>query len=431
MFGYMNVEEMLLCSIQEHYELEDEQLEKEEETVDTEPEKATLDLLTYGLLRIVSLYLSDNDFVKFVQTNHYVRLALTGRGYPKLERIGTIHCLNVIYFYNIITAFPNFKFKLIMDGKINLTVFTTEQMLKFTEIYCGCDREILYVDFEKINMVYKIHFDVLEEGGEWITGIHELICEDVGDGKSETLIGNFDKGVLQGYSIRIDEKGTRYDGKFLNGNLNGDNCKMTFTDGTILIGTFINGKFTEGIQEFSNGKIVKGRFDNGQWVNPVTIITAKYKYVGPIQDGEYHGPGTLETAGGVTFKGVFNHGYIFGNGTKTESDGTAYTGHFEHLIVDGVLKLVLNGRVQITYPNGAFFVGTFDSELNAFSGTGTFTDTDGKVFHDVEESDCNTGVYKMYIPNSDTNIRQGSSEKRSHPTDSILSGSPKRARRGD
>lgn len=430
MLGYMNAEEML-CSIQEHYELEDEQLEKKEETVVIESNTATLDLLPNVLLRIVSLYLTNNDFVKFVQTNYYVRLALTGRGYPKLERIGTIHCLNVIYFYNFITAFPDFKFKLIMDKKFNLTVFTTEQMLKFTEIYCGCDGKILYDYFEKINMVYLIHFDVLEEGGELITGDHKLICEDVGDGKSETLIGNFNKGILQGHGLRIDEKGITYDGYFLDGKLHGENCKITFADGTILIGTFINGKFTEGIQEYPNGKIVKGRFDNGLWVNPVTIITEKYKYVGPILDGVYHGLGTLEITGGATFEGVFNHGYIYGNGTKTESNGTAYTGHFEHRIVDGVLKLVLNGRVQITYLNGAFFVGTFDSELNAFSGTGTFTDTDGKVFQDVEESDCNTGVYKMYIPNSDTNIRQGSSEKRSHPADSIPTGSPKRARRGD
>ncbi len=113
-------------------------------------------------------------------------------------------------------------------------------------------------------------------------------------------------------------------------------------------------------------------------------------YTGDWVWGELHGWGTFTWAGGTTYTGPYVDGIREGTGTMVWADGNRYEGAFKNGEMDGYgvmywangsvyqgeyVNGVRHGHGVFTWANGTVYEGVFDN--NSRTGYGTLTFTDG------------------------------------------------------
>jgi hypothetical protein len=140
-------------------------------------------------------------------------------------------------------------------------------------------------------------------------------------------IGNWRNDEFTGWGREIRKNGEIYEGKFVNGKLNG---KGIYKNGSIFyVGNFIN--------YVKDGK--------GE------LFTNNNHYVGNFKKNKMHGNGRIEIYKKGVYEGQFNNGEISGYGIFKFNNGDYYEGE----IKDGEM----NGYGKLTQNNGKILEGYF------------------------------------------------------------------------
>ena len=136
--------------------------------------------------------------------------------------------------------------------------------------------------------------------------------------------------------IKFDS-GERYVGP-CNSNYNAHGRgKFTFTDGTIYVGDFIDGKKSgRGRIAYENGDVYDGDFLKDAPHGMGTYTTKKGIYKGQLVFGFYQGLGKMTFENGDVYEGKFVKDRIEGAGTLTKIDGTMAQGIFTETEDDGI-----------------------------------------------------------------------------------------------
>lgn len=133
-----------------------------------------------------------------------------------------------------------------------------------------------------------------------------------------------------------------YEGSYnINGEPHGSDCVMTWNNGDVYEGSFVNGTrdgqgslhfadgsyyygewksdlmHGQGLRRFQNGNTYKGAYQNGkrQGKNGKFEFTNGDTYIGEFYDNKFHGRGTFTYRNGVTFEGNFCEGKRHGKGS--------------------------------------------------------------------------------------------------------------------
>ena len=181
--------------------------------------------------------------------------------------------------------------------------------------------------------------------------------------------GEFKDGILNGQGTKTWPNGQKYVGEFRNGKFNGQGT-LTSPDGSKYEGEFKDGLPNgQGTLTIPNGKKYVGEWKEGKKHGQGTFIFPyRYKYVGGWKDGEYHGQGTLTFSNGQKYEGKFKDGILNGQGTKTWPNGDMYEGEFK----DGKY----HGHGSYTWSDGKKYLGEW-KDGKPWNGTGY--DNDGNI----------------------------------------------------
>lgn len=114
---------------------------------------------------------------------------------------------------------------------------------------------------------------------------------------------------------------------------------MTFSDGTVYVGVFIDGKKSgRGRIDYADGCVYDGEFLEDAPHGTGIYTTAEGRYEGQLVYGHKEGPGKMTfTANGDVYEGNFNKDRIEGAGTLTKIDGTVAQGNFRETKRDGII----------------------------------------------------------------------------------------------
>jgi len=171
-----------------------------------------------------------------------------------------------------------------------------------------------------------------------------------------------------GYGILVNSDGSKYEGLFRNGKLEGKGRYITVK------GDFFNGNFKNGA---ANGLGTFIHFDgsiyNGQWMNDLPW-----------------GEGSEWSNEGAIYKGDFFQGKKYGIGEFKWNDGAVYLG--------GVKNDLLNGEGIYTWPDGRKYRGFWYE--NNMHGYGCLINSDGTMYEGQFEKNKKHGHGK-YIYTKD------------------------------
>lgn len=142
--------------------------------------------------------------------------------------------------------------------------------------------------------------------------------------------GLFRNGKLDGRGRYITIKGDFFDGNFSNGSTNGFGI-FIHPDGSIYKGNWMNDlPWGEGEEWSSDGSYYKGDFFQGKKFG---IGEFKWKdgaiYLGGIKNDLLNGDGIYTWSDGRRYKGFWQENNMHGYGVLENPDGTKYEGYFE------------------------------------------------------------------------------------------------------
>jgi len=168
---------------------------------------------------------------------------------------------------------------------------------------------------------------------------------------------------------------------------------------------------------------------------PDAVLPNGGVYQGEIQDGLFHGKGTIRYPSGSHYDGLFKEGVYHGQGTLVFSDGSEYQGefsegrltgkfvvesskeslHYEGDLLDGYMHgqgtlttdgytyiggfkdRMFEGFGKITYENGVVYEGAFLNGL--YDGEGMFLDDEGGRYEGQFKDNYYHGVGKIVYQN--------------------------------
>ena len=135
---------------------------------------------------------------------------------------------------------------------------------------------------------------------------------------------NKKKNIIKGNATIQFVSGETYVGP-CNDKLNAHGIgKMTFPDGTVYVGGFIDGKKSGvGRIDYGDGSSYEGEFhDDAPHGTGKNTTTSNGVYEGQLKYGHMHGMGKMTFPNGDVYQGVFNEDKITGPGVLARVDGT-------------------------------------------------------------------------------------------------------------
>ena len=171
--------------------------------------------------------------------------------------------------------------------------------------------------------------------------------EKYGYGKfiSPTLkrIGMWKKNNFTGWGREIRQNGDIYEGKFINGKLNGKGIYKNKIKNLTYIGDFINserhGKGELFTKEYHyNGDFIKNKFEGKGKIE----LYNEGEYEGDFKNGLFDGKGMLRWKDGSFYKGELSKGKQDGYGEETDKDGNIYKGYYSKGNKNGEGKYISN-----------------------------------------------------------------------------------------
>ena len=207
-----------------------------------------------------------------------------------------------------------------------------------------------------------IHDQIIRKNDEIYKGDINNNKEKHGFGKyiSNTIkrIGMWRRDKFNGWGREIKENGDIYEGKYVNGQLNGKGIYKNKNNKTTYIGDFLNSKRHGKGELYSNDFHYKGDFYDNKFEGKGKIeIYKEGEYEGDFKDNLFEGKGMLKWKDGRYYFGELSKGKMNGYGEETDKDGNIYKGNF----VDGVKEghgqfISLEGKIfDVEFRNGKFF----------------------------------------------------------------------------
>ena len=185
---------------------------------------------------------------------------------------------------------------------------------------------------------------------------------------------------LTGKGILYLRKGKKFQGNFINGELNGW-CRYINTKGVCYEGLFINGVLNgKGeiikIDEKRRKHIYKGDLKNFKKEGKGVEKTSDFNYEGEFKNDIKHGKGKIHYNNGDNYEGQFNNGEITGKGFYTWKNKHTYLGDF----VGGKM----HGRGLYKWTDGNQYEGEYNNNIK--EGQGEFRWKDGRVYKGAFEN---------------------------------------------
>lgn len=163
--------------------------------------------------------------------------------------------------------------------------------------------------------------------------------------------GTWRNDQFTGWGIKCLRNGDIYEGKFINGELNG---KGIFKNGkNIYEGEFINGE-KHGYGDFTTETYhYKGEFKNNKMdgKGEIDFYEDSQRYEGTFSENNITGKGIYKWKNGDIYEGYMKNGKRNGKGIYTQHNGKIYEGEYINDIQEGKGKLI--------YPEGKTFEGNF------------------------------------------------------------------------
>ena len=163
--------------------------------------------------------------------------------------------------------------------------------------------------------------------------------------------GTWRNDQFTGWGIKCLRNGDIYEGKFINGELNG---KGIFKNGkNIYEGEFINGE-RHGYGDFTTETYhYKGEFKNNKMdgKGEIDFYEDSQRYEGTFSENNITGKGIYKWKNGDIYEGYMKNGKRNGKGIYTQHNGKIYEGEYINDIQEGKGKLI--------YPEGKTFEGNF------------------------------------------------------------------------
>ena len=177
------------------------------------------------------------------------------------------------------------------------------------------------------------------------------------------LKGTWRNDEFTGWGIKCMRNGEIFEGKFINGNLNG---KGIYKNGdNIYEGDFINN------ERNGKGKLVTEKYNYiGEFKNnklegqgEIEFFEDGQKYEGSFKNNEINGKGIYKWKNGDVYEGEMKNGKMNGKGKYNYNDGKIYEGDY--------INDIKEGKGKITFPDGRSYEGKFkngelDGEIICF-----------------------------------------------------------------
>jgi hypothetical protein len=157
-------------------------------------------------------------------------------------------------------------------------------------------------------------------------------------------------------------------------------------------GEWKNGKRAgQGTLTYADGSKYSGSWENnrmhGKGTKTYTSDLQFREYVGEWKNGNKHGKGTATYLAGSFYKGFWRNGEKHGRGTYTTVNGRKLTGIYKHNI--------LNGTVQVIYPDGRVLVVEMQDSIK--QGRGVMTYPDGTEIWGIWINNKMVGSLEYYL----------------------------------
>ena len=171
------------------------------------------------------------------------------------------------------------------------------------------------------------------------------------------LKGTWRDDQFTGWGIKCMRNGEYFEGKFINGQLNGKGIYKYKNN--IYKGDFVNNQRC-GIGDLTTDKFhYKGEFKNNklEGQGQIDFFEEGQRYEGTFSDNKINGKGTYKWKNGDVYVGEIKNGKMNGFGKYSYSDGKIYEGEF--------VNDIKHGKGKMTFPDGTIHEGNFvNGELN-------------------------------------------------------------------
>ena len=192
------------------------------------------------------------------------------------------------------------------------------------------------------------------------------------NGNPSIYIGNVDtSNNRNGIGILYTPEGQKYEGYFINNELNGVGRLTDLNKKCTYEGRFINSKLNGFGKKYSENYYYEGEFLQNQKNGKGKEETNEYLYIGDFLNDLKEGKGKAEyKIINDKYEGDFINNAINGEGTYEWGNGHIYKGSF--------LYGKMHGEGKYTWPNGSYYVGDYVDGIK--EGYGVFTWNNGKIF---------------------------------------------------
>ena len=192
------------------------------------------------------------------------------------------------------------------------------------------------------------------------------------NGNPSIYIGNVDiSNNRNGIGILYTPEGQKYEGYFINNELNGVGRLTDLNKKCTYEGRFINSKLNGYGKKYSENYYYEGDFLQSQKNGKGKEETNEYLYIGDFLNDVKEGKGKVEYKNtNDKYEGDFFNNSINGKGTYEWGNGHIFQGSF--------LYGKMHGEGKYTWPNGSFYYGDYVDGIK--EGYGVFTWNNGKVF---------------------------------------------------
>ena len=168
-------------------------------------------------------------------------------------------------------------------------------------------------------------------------------------------IGMWRRNNFTGWGREIRNNGDIYEGKFINGKLNGKGIYKNKIKNISYIGDFINSEKHGKGELFTKENHYNGDFVNNKFEGKGKIeIYAEGEYEGDFKNGSFDGNGMLKWKNGDCYKGQLSKGKQHGYGEETDKDHNIYKGYFRNGNKDGEAKFITKDGIvyNLFYKDG-------------------------------------------------------------------------------
>lgn len=249
------------------------------------------------------------------------------------------------------------------------------------------------------------------------------------EGKEEGFLykGELDKdGNINGYGELYLKDGKKYEGKFINGKLNGYGRVIILFGLKCFEGNFKDNIFQDGpgkiieIDEDGSKTVYDGYIENMKRQGKGMEEKKKYTYQGSFNDDLKHGKGKIIFHEDDSYyEGDFNKGQITGYGTFHYKDKSCYDGEF--------LNGKMHGHGIFKWPDKSEFEGNYNQNLK--EGFGEYRWKSGKKYQGNHKDGKRHGKGVYIYPNGErkeVEFYEGNEIKKYHVSESLLKDGIKR-----